>query len=247
MDAFSAWVKGLLPTDLPPPPAPQPPGELSGWQILLVVVIVVGTVLLIAMALKPIVLGRLQEEEGQPPETALSEVPPQPPGAEREGVPLPEPEPVEWKPKLKPAVEPAAPAERVTISTAIDAETVAAIAGTVRELLASANAGRLLRGFALYSEDHLQRFRAETGLTEEEFTAIFATVPPPPPEARVELDAVSAVERLPDGRVRAVVTYRQMGAVPPPPERYTFVRAASGDRWLIDEITTVEPVARRGG
>src|SRR5262249_44484497 len=116
------------------------------------------------------------------------------------------------------------------------ADDIVGITLTVRELLDHANAGQLLRGFALYSESFLQRFRAETGLSAEEFEATFAAAPAPPPEARRELAAITDVEGLADGRVIALVTYVN-GEEHPAPERYTFVRA-DGERWLIDDIAT---------
>ena len=137
------------------------------------------------------------------------------------------------EPPSEPPVSPAAPVHEV------DTEAIVGITLTVRELLDHANDGQFLRGFALYSEAFLARFRADTGLSDEEFAATFGSVPPAPPEARAELAAVSEVELLPDGRVRAVIAYSDGGAAPPP-ERFTFVRAATGDRWLIDDIAAAE-------
>jgi hypothetical protein len=124
------------------------------------------------------------------------------------------------------------------ITGTVDPEIAVGIALTVRALLALANAGQVLRGFALYSAAFFARFRAEIGLSDEEFGAAFAAVPPPPPEARAELAAVTDVASLPDGRVSAVIAYAN-GGTPPPPERFTFVRAADGNRWLIDDIAPV--------
>jgi hypothetical protein len=118
----------------------------------------------------------------------------------------------------------------------VDAEEIAAITLTVRELLDYANSGQLLRGFGLYSATYLQRFRAESGLSDEEFAATFGQVPAPPPEARAELAAITEVDVLPDGRLGALVTYSD-GDAAPPPERFVFVRADG--RWLIDDIVAV--------
>jgi hypothetical protein len=119
---------------------------------------------------------------------------------------------------------------------AVDADEIVGITLTVRELIDFANAGQLLRGFALYTEPFLRRFRAETGLSEDEFEATFGAVPAPPPEAQAKLAAITDVETLPDGRVSALVTFGN-GDSPPAPERFFFVRV-DGDRWLIDDIGT---------
>jgi hypothetical protein len=119
----------------------------------------------------------------------------------------------------------------------IHAEEIVGITLTVRELLEFANTGQLLRGFDLYSESYLRRFRAETGLTDEQFAEEYGAIPAPPPEARIELAAVSDVEALPNGRVSALVSFGNGGS-PPPPERFVFVHVA--DRWLIDDITSVD-------
>jgi hypothetical protein len=119
-----------------------------------------------------------------------------------------------------------------------DTEAIVGITLTVRELLDAANAGQLMRGLALYSDAYLRRFQDELGLSDEEFAERFADVPPPPPETHAALAAVTDVELLADGRVTATVLYAD-GAAAPPPERFTFVRSATGDRWLIDDIATV--------
>jgi hypothetical protein len=124
----------------------------------------------------------------------------------------------------------------VEVRDVVDAEEIVGITLTVRELVDFANAGQLLRGFDLYSESYLRRFRAETGLTDEQFAEEYGAIPAPPPEARIELAAVTEVEALPDGRVRALISFGNGGS-PPPPERFVFVRGA--DRWLIDDITGI--------
>jgi hypothetical protein len=115
-----------------------------------------------------------------------------------------------------------------------ETERIVGVTLTVRELLDYANTGQLLRGFALYTDSFLRRFRAESGLSEEEFEVSFAAVTPPPPEDRAALGAITDVEVLPDGRVSALVSYSN-GDEAPPPERFIFVRA-DGERWLIDDI-----------
>jgi hypothetical protein len=155
------------------------------------------------------------------------------------------PDVAEMAPEPATTVEPAiigtGPVEDVPSShieqpdDSIDAGEIVGITLTVRELLEFANAGQLLRGFDLYSESYLQRFRAETGLTDEQFAEEYGAISAPAPEARVELAAVTGVEDLPDGRVSALISFGNGGA-PVRPERFVFVRI--GDRWLIDDITS---------
>jgi hypothetical protein len=111
---------------------------------------------------------------------------------------------------------------------------IIAITTTVRTLLERANAGRIRDGFALYTDAALERFREETGLAPDEFDRAFEAVPPPPSDQQAELAAITDVDRLPDGRIRALISYGNGGTFPPP-EYFTFVRA-NGDKWLIDEI-----------
>lgn len=120
-------------------------------------------------------------------------------------------------------------------ASTVDAEEIVGITLTVRELLEYANAGQLLRGFNLYSESYLRRFRAETGLTDEQFAEEYGSISAPPPEARIELAAVTEIDVLPDGRVSALISFGNGGA-PPRPERFVFVRVAG--RWLIDDIAS---------
>lgn len=115
---------------------------------------------------------------------------------------------------------------------------IVAVTATVRMLLDRANAGRVREGFALYSEPALQRFRDETGLAAEEFDRAFEAVPPPPPDQRAELAAITDIDRLKDGRIRALISYGNGGSYPSP-EYFTFVRS-DGDEWLIDEIASAD-------
>lgn len=111
---------------------------------------------------------------------------------------------------------------------------IVAISATVRTLLERANAGRIREGFALYSEAALERFLDDLGLSSEDFDSAFNEAQAVPPERQAELAAITDVERLPDGRIRALVSYSNGGTFPPP-EQFTFIRS-NGDEWLIDEI-----------
>jgi hypothetical protein len=247
MRDVTAWY-AVAAGALPPPPKPEQPGkEVDVLVVIAIAVVILVAVILIAWLLKPLVVRRLSAEEAtRAAEEAESEAPmvgweevwtrrgraaeAERAGAE-EGAAVSPREEVEERP----LVETLAAAGPPTPEREPGSEAIVGITLTVRELLEHANAGQPLRAFALYSEAFLARFKAESGLSDEAFLAEFGTAEPPPPEARAELAAVGEVEELPDGRVRAVIAYTN-GGKPPPPERYTFVRAATGDRWLIDDI-----------
>ncbi|MEA2594307.1 MAG: hypothetical protein QOF01_776 [Thermomicrobiales bacterium] len=224
---------------LPPPPGIPERGDGNGSLMAVpIAAIILGIVVLIAWLLKPLAARRLAEEESAAPD------------AEPEaGEPFSARWNEAWSPKRGDAgisprmpeaeLVPESPTGEIVAAEEDDVTTgtIAGITLTVRELLENANTGQLLRGFALYSEPYLQRFRAETGLSEEEFKQAFGEASAPPPEARAELAAVTDVEELPDGRVSALITYANGGSSPPP-ERFIFVHS-TGDRWLIDDIATV--------
>lgn len=248
----------------PGTPESSADGGPSTLQVLMIVALILGAVVLIAWLLKPLVAKRLRGHEtvAQPnansalsrwneswlQNTAADENGDEPGGTtEREAA---QSEPEVEAPAIV-AVDASLPVEVVTESAPIAIESnddvaeepgdednesadIVAITSTVRTLLERANAGRVLEGFALYSETALQRFRDDMGLSPEEFDSAFDAVPAPPPDQQAELAAITDVERLPDGRIRALVNYGNGGSYPPP-EYFTFV-PANGDGWLIDEI-----------
>jgi hypothetical protein len=254
-------------------PQVTPSGDdgVDGWIVILTVVVVLGTVVLIAWLLKPLVVRRLIGEAGaeQSEDTSEPQRAAWPDRQETTTSPLvvaTRPELDEPFEEITPvdvsdeASEEAVEAEPTVVVTttveppfvvsvplaadetlsdevdaAVNAEEIVGITLTVRELLEFANAGQLLRGFDLYSESYLQRFRAETGLTDEQFVEEYGSIPAPPPEARIELTAVTDIESLSDGRVSALISFGN-GEQPPRPERFVFVRDAG--RWLIDDITS---------
>lgn len=126
----------------------------------------------------------------------------------------------------------------------------AGIEATVRELLACANAGQPLSGFALYTEAFFRRFVASTGLSSDEFLRTFEGLRGGDLPC-TELAAIGALEPLGDDRLAAVVTYAPSSIdATPDPERYVFVRSEDGRRWLIDDIGPVAdpaPVGAAGG
>ncbi len=259
------------------PPSTPPDGGFDDGIVFLIVIVVLGTVVLVAWLLKPLVARRLTEGEVAGRESEPSEPPveawtwdlarrdpeagptvpeavpaadapaaevdaPDSPGFAPESDTVTEPTP-DGDATAEPVVNSAEPAGNEPVSPieepeeTIDTGEIVGITLTVRELLELANAGQLLRGFDLYSESYLQRFRAETGLTDEQFADEYGSIPAPPPDARVSLAAVSDIEALPDGRVGALISFGN-GGVPPRPERFVFVHVAG--RWLIDDITSID-------
>ncbi len=146
------------------------------------------------------------------------------------------------------AATPASPAE-VTGGDLADPPTMAAITATMRELTACSNGRDVMRRLALFSDRNL-RATFPKGPSDA-FASLSATPPAPVPDAlRVALMGVQDARMLPDGRVVARVTVdnptQHTHAVPGPGTpaaqgqheiaRIVFVRAPTGDRWLIDDV-----------
>ena len=95
-----------------------------------------------------------------------------------------------------------------------DAETVALVTATARELVACANAGDLVRIFALFSDRYL--YAMYGGLPGPDVTSTeisaklheFATPVPPQGGSPLILVALEDVRVLPDGRVLATLVYQ---------------------------------------
>ena len=120
----------------------------------------------------------------------------------------------------------------------VDSQTREAIEAVIRQLLFYANVGEVLQGFGLYTDEHLHRFMAESGMPEEEFQALFAAIPPKRPEEWTRIEFISRVVRMQDGRISADVQYVD-GHQPNGKERLTFVQDPSTKRWLIDDIEAI--------
>lgn len=124
---------------------------------------------------------------------------------------------------------------------AITDDVLAGITQAVRELLFCANVGELLHGFALYSDPFLFRFMDASGMTEEEFQQVYGSVPPKAPEEWTRLAGLWDVVALPDGKVEATATYRDVTGGPANgAERYRFQLSADQTYWMIDDIRSVE-------
>jgi hypothetical protein len=249
---------------LPPPPVSPESTSSGGrdtWQVLVIVALILGAVVLVAWLLKPLVAKRLRGHEIMAPaNSGLSSTrwnetwsrnsdneegrddadnATEPPSLQRiiePDTPRMEPEETTLLATESAPIAPESPEDAVEEPDVEESETaeIVAITSTVRTLLERANTGRVRDGFALYSEAALQRFRDDMGLSPEEFDAAFDEVPAPPPDQQAELAAITDIEKLPDGRIRALVNYGNGGTYPPP-EYFTFV-PANGEGWLIDEI-----------
>jgi hypothetical protein len=167
------------------------------------------------------------------------------PVAAQEGTPATElpvtPDPAECMAAPRPTAEFAAlvgtpvPAPRESFERprgdAADAETAAAVTATVRELVACLNAGDWRRAAALYTDAGFAV--AFVGTSEQDLAVLEASPQPVEEMGRVVLIAVREIERLPDGRVGAVVVTGAEGT----PDMYTFLFFTEGDdRWLVDDV-----------
>ena len=141
-----------------------------------------------------------------------------------------------------PAMGPATPEAEVASPTpfvapegeSADAETVAGVTETAEELFACYNANDLLRVFALFTDDYLQRSFAAEGMTEEALGFFAATPEARAPEERESI-SVRDVRVLPDGRVGAFLAGRNPEGDPADFTDFTIFVEAEG-RYLIDDV-----------
>ncbi len=130
---------------------------------------------------------------------------------------------------------PAATTVEVQLGEAADAETVAGVTATTREILACFNAGDFPRALSLFSDDAIRTLTEEDPLSEEELSALLAATPEAVPAGQQStLLAVTDVMELGDGRVGAflVTTDPFVG-----PDTVYLILVQEDGRWLIDEIT----------
>jgi hypothetical protein len=113
-----------------------------------------------------------------------------------------------------------------------DDATISGVTATVWELLACTNAGDLLRGYALFTDDYLRRI-ADTIPLDTLDDGIGSV--PRPPEHWERLHDIDEIRLIADGKVSALVMFGERGS-PLPPSAFQFVFVRSGERWLIDEI-----------
>ena len=114
-----------------------------------------------------------------------------------------------------------------------DADTVAQIVATVRELIACNNAGQFARVFAFYTDGLIREAFGDPAMAAQVATT-FAT---PPPVLMTELLDVRGVRVLPDGRVGAVIEDRD----PRQTVAFFMIFVRVGDRWLVDGQIDLPP------
>jgi plastocyanin len=115
-----------------------------------------------------------------------------------------------------------------------DEATVEAVTATYRELVACLNAGEYLRVYALYTDDYVQRYLAESGQTVEQLQA----TPSPDQQQATALVGVSDVRQIEGDRVAARVE-----TADPTVEGTIVIDAIlvrQDDRYLIDDETVVD-------
>jgi hypothetical protein len=123
-----------------------------------------------------------------------------------------------------------------------DAETVAGITATIRQLVACVDAGDFMRFLALFDENALRRYSASLGLPLDPNDELLT--PNPTTNTQIALGPIEDVLVLLDGRVSALAhlpnqpsgTNRDSGGLD---LHIIFVR--QNDRWLIDELFPIVP------
>lgn len=125
-------------------------------------------------------------------------------------------------------------------------EELAGITRTVRQLVACANAGDVLRLIPLLTDDFKAALAgAALGLQGQDPTAIAARFPVP-----ISVDELGAVDQvamipiddarlLPDGSVGAILEPSVQGIEPS--ARFFVTFELVGDQWLIDGVTILQP------
>ncbi len=122
----------------------------------------------------------------------------------------------------------------VPLGEAADAETVAGVTATIREILACFNAGDFSRALSLFSSEAINRIAAEDPITEEELRSFLEATPQAAQaEQQSTLLALTDVMELEDGRVGALMATTDP-FVGPDTAYVIFVQ--ENDRWRIDEI-----------
>lgn len=133
------------------------------------------------------------------------------------------------------AAEPMA-AVPVPLGEPADAETVAGVTATVREVFACFNAGDFGRATALFSDDLTRQFGPSPEETPEDVRAFLEMGEPAPPEGRIQLLAVTDVSVMEDGRVGAFVVSVDPTVPPEGAETALVLLVEAEDRWLVDEV-----------
>src|SRR5688500_4779671 len=115
-----------------------------------------------------------------------------------------------------------------------DAETIDAVTATVREVFACFNAGDFVRSFSLYTDNLVQSFGPELGMSAEDARTFLEgeTATPVPEDQRIVLISVTNVVVMDDGRVGAIVVSNDPTVEPEGAETALVSFVEENGRWL---------------
>ena len=154
-----------------------------------------------------------------------------------------EPRPVEEFVAIAAAATPvaAAAARRETVEVPVgplaDADTVAGVTATVREVFACFNAGDIRRAFSLLTDEAIRGFAEEDPIPAEELRGFLGATPAAVPAAgRSTILAVTDVVLLADGRVGALVASTDPLAEEEETTTVHLTFERADGRWLVDDF-----------
>ncbi len=125
----------------------------------------------------------------------------------------------------------------------LDAETLAAITATARQVIACENAGEPWRALALYSDRFLRQYFGEPGVFTPERYAMIATPRPIAPEQQVALVAIADGRLLADGRAGATVTVNDPSNTEGGDQSSFLSFVQQEGQWLVDSAVELPPPA----
>jgi hypothetical protein len=116
-----------------------------------------------------------------------------------------------------------------------DTETADEVIATLHQVFACTNGGELLRVYALFTEDFVREFFAQTPLTADVIAFLAAPPQPLPEDQQRIIRGFGGVQILADGRAGVMIVLDE----PDDPRReepdYAILEQVNG-RWLVDEI-----------
>jgi hypothetical protein len=113
--------------------------------------------------------------------------------------------------------------------------TAAEVIATLRQVFACTNGGQVLRVYALFTDEFIREFFAQTPLTPEVAAFLAATPRPLPEEQRRIIRGFGDVQILDDGRAGVLIILDEPDD-PRAEEPDYAILARVDDRWLVDEI-----------
>jgi hypothetical protein len=120
-----------------------------------------------------------------------------------------------------------------------DAETIEAVITLAREATACGNAGDYRRVFALYTDNGLRVFAADSGMAAEQIVGFLAATPVAPPAEAWQGVRIRDVRVLSDGQVTAFIDFLSSEGI-----GTVFVALVrDGDRYLVDSEVALPSAA----